>query len=274
MLDSSPTTGTSIPELGDEFNLKPPAPEVDLAPVKRVAIIAEAFLPKFDGVSKTALLTLRHLQLTGREVVVFAPDTAPTTIGPTRVIPVPSLGMPNLSRDQRVALPNLAIHSYLEDFQPDLIQLFSPAMLSFSAAVAGRIMRVPVMWATTRPISPATPISMATPLLSAPLREGLKFMHNLCHLTLAPSTATIREIESWGFRRVRHWARGVNTTRFDPARRSAEWRERLLNGRPADSLLCLYVGRLAQGKTAGSAAGGRGAAGGGAHHRGGWSNPG
>jgi glycosyltransferase involved in cell wall biosynthesis len=244
--EQPPTTGTSIPELGDEFNIKPPAPEVELAPVNRVALIAEGFLPKFDGVSKTALLTLRHLQLTGREVVVFAPDTAPTTIGPTRVIPVPSLGMP-LYPEKRVALPNLAIHSYLEDFQPDLIQLFSPAMLSFSAAVAGRIMRVPVVGNYQTDL-PGYADQYGYPLLSAPLREGLKFMHNLCHLTLAPSTATIREIESWGFRRVRHWARGVNTTRFDPARRSAEWRERLLNGRPADSLLCLYVGRLAREK--------------------------
>ena len=48
--EQPPTTGTSIPELGDEFNIKPPAPEVELAPVNRVDLIAEGFLPKFDGV--------------------------------------------------------------------------------------------------------------------------------------------------------------------------------------------------------------------------------
>jgi phosphatidylinositol alpha 1,6-mannosyltransferase len=45
---------------GDEYTLAPPDPSVTLAPVRRVAIFAEAFLPKVDGVSKTAFLTLRY----------------------------------------------------------------------------------------------------------------------------------------------------------------------------------------------------------------------
>src|SRR5690606_40563552 len=107
---------------GDEYVLEPPDPAVELAPVKRVAIIAEAFLPKVDGVSKTAFLTLRYLQQTGREVLVFAPDTAPHAIGSSQVIPMPSLGMP-AAPETRMALPTPAVAARLEEFQPDLIHM-------------------------------------------------------------------------------------------------------------------------------------------------------
>ena len=79
-------------------------PEVELAPVKRVAIIAEAFLPKVDGVAKTAWLTLRYLQQTGREVLVFAPDTAPPAVGNSEVVALPSLGL-IMAPESRMALP-------------------------------------------------------------------------------------------------------------------------------------------------------------------------
>ena len=51
-----------------------------------------------------------------------------------------------------------------------------------------------------------------------------------------------------GYHRLRKWGRGVNGERFNPNRRSALWRERLLNGRDPNSLLCIYVGRLANEK--------------------------
>src|ERR1051325_985574 len=80
---------------GREVAFEESQPIEALAPIKRVAIFAEAFLPKVDGVSKTAFLTLRYLQQTGREVLVFAPDTAPHAIGSTQIIPLPSLGFPS-----------------------------------------------------------------------------------------------------------------------------------------------------------------------------------
>ncbi len=239
-----PTDG--IPQLGSEFDLRPPDPSVVVAPIKRVALFAEAFLPKFDGVSKTALLTLRHLQLTGRDVMVFAPDTAPQFIGPSQIIPLPSLGMP-LYPETRVALPSLIVSAYLDDFQPDLIQLFSPVFLSLAGALTGRNMRVPVV-ANYQTDLPGYAEQYGYPLLNLPIREGLRMLHNLCHLTLAPSSYTIAQLQGWGFKRLRRWGRGVDCDRFNPSHRRVNWRQRLLAGRPDDSLLCLYVGRLAREK--------------------------
>lgn len=217
-----------------------------LAPVKRVAIIAEAFLPKVDGVSKTAFLTLRYLQQTGREVLVFAPDIAPPAIGETPVVALPSLGMP-INPETRMALPSLTVATRLEEFQPDLIHMFSPALLSVSGMLIGRIRRIPVI-ANYQTDLPGYTERYGLPVFSQPMRDWLRFIHNGCHLTLVPSKTTHNQLKSWGYRRLRDWGRGVNTARFNPEHRSEAWRTRLLNGRDPDSMLCIYVGRLANEK--------------------------
>jgi glycosyltransferase involved in cell wall biosynthesis len=208
-----------------------------------VAIVAEAFLPKVDGVSKTAYLTLQYLQQTGREVLVFAPDTAPHEVSGSRVIPLPSLGMP-LAPETRVALPSRALGRYLDEFRPDIIHLFSPALLSASGMAAGRRRGIPVI-ANYQTDLPAYATQYGYGLLSRPIRAWLRYIHNGCHLTLVPSSFTLRQIQGWGYRRLRRWGRGVDSQRFSPERRSADWRARLLHGRDPASLLCVYVGRLA-----------------------------
>ena len=80
------------------------------------------------------------------------------------------------------------------------------------------------------------------------MRDWLRFIHNGCHLTLVPSQTTYNQLKSWGYRRLRFWGRGVNIQRFNPEKRSQDWRERLLNGRDPDQMICVYVGRLANEK--------------------------
>lgn len=213
------------------------------APIQRVAIVAEAFLPKVDGVTKTAYLTLRYLQQTGREVLVIAPDIAPNQIGASRIIPMPSIGMP-LVPETRVALPHPAVNRHLREFQPDLIHLFSPAFMSFNAMIAGHRMGIPVI-ANYQTDVPGYVVEYGFGLLARPAREWLRYVHNRCHLTLAPSQFTARQLRQWGYHRLRLWGRGVDSDRFHPKHRSTAMRERLLNGRDPASLLCIYVGRLA-----------------------------
>ena len=214
--------------------------------MRRVAIVAEAFLPKIDGVSKTAFLTLRYLQQTGREVLVFAPDTAPAAIGSTQVIPMPSLGMPT-APETRVGLPSLRLINEIADFQPDIIHLFSPAVLSASGMMGGRLWNIPVI-ANYQTDLPGYSQEYGYHLFAGVVREWLRYVHNHCHLTLVPSSYTLHQLQEWGFHRLRVWGRGVNCQRFNPEYRTAEWRDRLLHGRDPDSLICLYVGRLANEK--------------------------
>jgi len=203
-------------------------------------------LPKVDGVSKTAYLTTRYLQATGREVLVFAPDIAPTHIGPSKVIPMPSIGV-RVAPETRIALPNIWINRHLEEFQPDLIHLFSPALLSVSGMLAGRRRRIPVI-ANYQTDIPTYANHYGLSLFAHASRDWLRFIHNRSHLTLVPSNHTLSQLQKAGYKRLKRWARGVNTTHFTPERRSDEWRGRLLNGRDTNSLIAIYVGRLANEK--------------------------
>ncbi len=209
-------------------------------------MFAESFLPKVDGVSKTAFLTLRYMQNTGREVLVFAPDTAPSAIGNARVIPLPSLGMV-MAPETRLALPHPMIAQHLDEFKPDMVHLFSPALLSLGGMSYARQNRIPVI-ANYQTDLPAYANHYNLHLFSHAVRDSLRFLHNQCHLTLAPSHFTINQLRGDGYRRLKKWSRGVNANHYTPARRSEAWRARLLNGRDKDSFLIIFVGRLANEK--------------------------
>jgi len=222
------------------------APRDIVRDVARVAIFTEAFLPKVDGVSRTALLTIKYLESTARELIVFAPAPAPPQISKTPIYAIPSLWLPFYA-ETRVAPPWPFILPRLRAFQPDVIHLFSPFCLGFMGMVAGELLNVPVI-ANYQTDLPAYAQSYGYGGFSAAVRDLLRYIHNGCHLTLVPSRATMRELRAWGFRRLRLWERGVDVQRFTPARRSTIWRERLLAGRDDRRLLVLYVGRMAKEK--------------------------
>jgi glycosyltransferase involved in cell wall biosynthesis len=218
----------------------------ELAAVKRVAVLTEAFLPKIDGVSRTAYLSIRYLQETGREVLIFAPDTAVPTVGASRVIPLPSVSMPG-AEETRVALPNWIIAREMEAFQPDLVLMFSPAIMSIHGMTMGRYLNIPVIGCYQTDL-PGYAEHYGVPVLSRPVRSWLRYLHNGCHLTLVPTPKIQDELRQWGYKRTRLWGRGVDIVTFSPEQRTQTMREKLLNGRDPNSLLCIYVGRLANEK--------------------------
>ena len=226
--------------LDDKYTVDP------FAAVKKVAVLTESFLPKLDGVVKTSYLTIRYLQATGREVLVFAPDIAVEHVGASQVIPLPSIGLPQ-APETRMALPNPSVARHIEDFQPDLIHLFSPAAMAVNGMAVGRHLNLAVI-ANYQTDLPGYTEHYGFPLLSGPVNRWLRYIHNGCHLTLAPTQTIMRQLRGVGYRRLRHWGRGVNTERFNPAHASESMRRRLLNGRDPDSLLCIFVGRLANEK--------------------------
>lgn len=200
-------------------------------------------MPKVDGVSKTTYLTVRYLQETGREVLIFAPDSSVPSVGPTEVIALPSVSMPGAA-ETRMALPNPLIARRLNDFQPDLIHLCSPALMSVNGMAVARALNLPVL-ANYQTDLPGYATQYGFSLLSEPLRSWLRYLHNGCHVNLVPSQAILKDLRANGFRRLQVWERGIDIERFNPVHRSSEMRQRLLAGRDSDDLLVIYVGRLA-----------------------------
>jgi glycosyltransferase involved in cell wall biosynthesis len=128
-----------------------------------------------------------------------------------------------------------------------LIHLFSPVAMSVSGMWEGRRRNIPVV-ANYQTDLPAYTQHYGLGFLTSAMADWLRYIHNGCHLTLAPSSFTMRQLEQQDYKRLRLWGRGVDLERFTPRRRSAAMRERLLQGHDPDSLVCLYVGRLASEK--------------------------
>lgn len=215
------------------------------APIKRVAIFTEAFLPKVDGVTKSAYMTLRYLQETGREVIVFATDIAPRSVGASTVVPLPSISMP-LAPETRMAFPTHAIRRHIDDFKPELIHLFSPMFMCSAGITEAHRLKIPAVANYQTDIPGYIETHYGLPFAAPAMRRWFKYMHNRCHLTLVGSNQTMTDIRKSGIRRLRLWQRGIDLDRFGPHKRNDTVRLRMQNGlEDPDTIRCLFVGRLA-----------------------------
>jgi glycosyltransferase involved in cell wall biosynthesis len=73
--------------------------------------------------------------------------------------------------------------------------------------------------------------------------KWLRWFHRPAVLTQTPGESVASELERRGIGRPIVWGRGVDTTHFNPGRRSAGWRRWLAGA--DDTAVVLHVGRLA-----------------------------
>src|SRR5271163_196753 len=86
----------------------------------RIAIVAEVFLPKIDGVVGRTLNLIRHLVAAGDEVLIVCPQAEGCTQCEVPVLPVPSFTFPPYP-EYRVGIPDRSLAAKLKEFKPDVI---------------------------------------------------------------------------------------------------------------------------------------------------------
>jgi phosphatidylinositol alpha 1,6-mannosyltransferase len=137
----------------------------------------------------------------------------------------------------------------LRDFRPDLVHLASPFVLGAGAAAAAQVLRIPTV-AVYQTDIPGFVDQSDLGFLVPPARIGawgvVRMIHNRAAVTLAPSVATIRELEEHGVWRVSYWPRGVDADLFSPHRRRENLRRQWDD--TGTRHLVGYVGRLASEK--------------------------
>ncbi|MGD7003149.1 glycosyltransferase family 4 protein [Corynebacterium halotolerans] len=212
----------------------------------RVAIVAESFLPNVNGVTNSVLRVLEHLHREGHEAMVIAPgardfeEEIPSYLG-FEIVRVPTIKVP-LVNSLPVGVPTASVTLALRSFQPDIIHLASPFVLGGAGAFAARQLRIPAVALYQTDVAGfSTRYHLAG--LSLAIWEWTRTIHNMCQLTLAPSSPAIAKLEKHGINNVRHWGRGVDTERFTPAKRNPGLRRRWdPSGRKS---IVGFVGRLA-----------------------------
>lgn len=216
--------------------LIPPRPAGRL----RVLVVTESFLPQVNGVTNSVRRVLDHLAAAGHDAELVAP-TGPEAYAGFRVTICRGTHLP-FYRDFRIGLETQRrLRSVMERFAPDVVHIASPATLGYQAAKAAADLGIP------------TVAIYQTDLVGFAERYGIaggtramsyltRRIHTSVDRTLAPSTASLRQLEEMEIPGLGHWPRGVDLTQFDPACRDESLRARLA---PNGELLVGYIGRLA-----------------------------
>jgi phosphatidylinositol alpha 1,6-mannosyltransferase len=228
----------------------------------RVAIITESFPPDVNGVAHSVLRVAELLAESGHHPLVIAPQPPRGRRGDSFAFPVvrvPAVPLPGYP-SFRLGRPSHRVRDALIAHQTEVVHLASPVCLgAHGAAVAGRLgLPAVAVYQTDLPAyARAYRLGRAGEAFAW---HWLRGIHNSTARTLAPSTATATGLHAQGIDNVWLWGRGVDTRRFDPARRSQEVRSALGNSALGNSalgnsalgnsalgneLLVGYVGRLA-----------------------------
>ncbi|MFJ3619554.1 glycosyltransferase family 4 protein [Streptomyces iakyrus] len=209
----------------------------------RVVIVTESFPPDVNGVAHCALQTARHLVDRGHAPVVVAPAPAPgnkpDASAPCPVVHVPSLPLPGYPQ-VRVALPSRRLAATLVEHRADVVHLASPFVLGVRGMAAAARLGIPAVAVYQTDLAGYARTYMGAGEAAAWRR--IRSVHGACDLTLAPSSAALRDLETHGVPRVELWPRGVDTERFRPDRRDEALRRELA---PNGEVIVGYVGRLA-----------------------------
>ncbi|MFC5992600.1 glycosyltransferase family 4 protein [Pseudonocardia hispaniensis] len=207
----------------------------------RVAIVSECFLPVVNGVTNSVLQVLTHLTAAGHQVLIIAPGTEEaTSYNGVPVVRVPAFDLPVVN-SMPVGVPTRRVLTALRRFVPDVVHLAAPFVVGARGLAAARRLGVPTVAVYQTDVA-GFAASYGLGLTARAAWRWTCRLHCHAHRTLAPSSWAADALRARGVPRVYQWARGVDTRRFTPARRSARLRAELA---PGGEVLVGYVGRLA-----------------------------
>ncbi len=208
----------------------------------RVAIVSESFLPTVNGVTTSVCRVLEELHERGHEAIVICPGPhAPAHYSGFPVRQVPSIAY----RQFPLGMPSGNVQSMLADFAPDVLHAASPFLVGAQAIAAARRLGVATVAVYQTDVAGYARRNHLG-ATSALAWHYVRWVHNGADLTLAPSTASARDLAKAGIVRVRRWGRGVDLDLYHPNNRRhpdvVALRELLS---PDGEVVVGYVGRIA-----------------------------
>ena len=235
--------GTARPTSGATFsrsNLIPLQRQRTDANRLRVLVVSESFLPQVNGVTNSVRRVLEHLAAEGHVAELVAP-TGPETYAGFPVTHARGASLP-FYQEFRIGLETRRrLRATMIRFQPDVVHIASPATLGYQAARAARELGIP-----TVAIYQTDLVGFAERYRIAGGGRAMAALTRKIHLgvdrTLAPSTASVAQLEEMQIPGLARWPRGVDLEMFDPAYRCEDLHRELA---PGGELLVGYVGRLA-----------------------------
>jgi glycosyltransferase involved in cell wall biosynthesis len=212
----------------------------------RVAVVTETYPPEVNGVALSLDRLVQGLRAREHEVQLVRPRQQPGQGAQSaerfhevlmRGLPVPRYPGLTMGVPSKAALVSLWARR-----RPDLVHIATEGPLGWSALEAARRLRLPVS-SEFRTNFHTYCRHYGMGWLARPMLAYLRKFHNRTACTMVPTESVRRELAALAFERLLVVPRGVDTERFDPARRSAALRATW--GAEPGEPVALYVGRLA-----------------------------
>lgn len=212
----------------------------------RIAFVTETYPPEVNGVSMTVARVVEGMRARQHQVQLVrlrqhAADT-PVHADAYDEVLMPGLPIPRYP-ELKMGLPQTrALRRLWAAQRPDLVHIATEGPLGWSALRAAQQLGVPVS-SDFRTNFHAYAQHYGISLLQRPVLAYLRYFHRRTACTMVPTESLRRELTEQGFRDLSVVARGVDTQRFHPAKRSAALRQAW--GAGDDDPVVICVGRLA-----------------------------
>ncbi len=188
--------------------------------MKRLLITTDAWSPQVNGVVRTLQTTGEELVRRGLEVLFITPNDFKT-------IPCPTYPEIRLA-----ILPGSQVASQIDAFKPDAIHIATEGPLGWATRNAA--LRRGLCFTTAYHTRFPEYVKARSGLPTSVTLSVLRAFHQPSQGIMVPSKTIIDQLAAQGFRRLKHWTRGVDTALFRP--KPTE--------RPQHPIF-LYVGRVA-----------------------------
>ncbi|HRR09322.1 MAG TPA: glycosyltransferase family 1 protein [Rhodothermales bacterium] len=211
----------------------------------KVALFTGNYNHIADGVSLTLNRLVGHLESRGYEVLVFGPHSdRPALKHAGSYVSVPSIPMPVGNRQEYrvpIRMGGDAARQ-LKAFRPDIIHLATPDMLGKSAIRYAKQAKIPVVASYhTNFCSYLSFYGLGW--LEPMIWRHLRGFYKSCLQVYVPSQSMADVLRANGIvTDMRIWEHGVEADRFNPAKRSLEWRRSL--GFADEDCVVAFVSRL------------------------------
>ena len=214
----------------------------------RVALFSGNYNYVRDGANQALNLLVGHLLSRGARVRVYSPTTDAPAFPPTGdLVDVPAFPMIGGRGEYKVArgLP-ASVRADLDAFAPNLVHVSAPDILGHRAVSYARrrgIARVASLHTRFETYFRYYGIGFVEPVVERLLAR----FYNRTDRVLVPGPLLGTILQDYGVTApISVWSRGVNHTRFSPARRDLAWRRSL--GIADDEVAIGFLGRLVKEK--------------------------
>jgi glycosyltransferase involved in cell wall biosynthesis len=188
----------------------------------KIAIISDAWLPQINGVVRTLMRTMEELKALGHQTHVVSPDL------------FCNLPCPTYSEIRLAVLPARRLARLLDGFQPCAIHIATEGPLGYAARRYSMARGVPFTTAFHTRFPEYIKARIGLPLGAG--YSVLRRFHAPASGVMVATQSLERDLGARGFRNLKRWTRGVDTSMFRPRDKSF-----LDLPRPVH----LYVGRVA-----------------------------